>query len=53
MAEHLLVALAAAPLQIGIGMVNTRKRWLSRGEIRFWCVVVFFALEMSYLGLVR
>jgi hypothetical protein len=51
MAEHLAVAIAAIPFQVALGVFNTQKRMLSRGEVRFWCVVIFVAVELAYLGL--
>ncbi len=51
MVEHLLVALAAAPFQVALGAVNTRKHMLTRGEVRFWCVAMFVVAELAYLGL--
>ena len=50
MGEYLAVAIAAIPVQFALGILNTRTRWLSRGEVRFWCVVIFLAAELVYLG---
>ena len=48
--SYLWVALAAAPVQLAIGILNTRTRWLTAGEVRFWCLVIFVAAELIYLG---
>lgn len=50
MSTHLLVALAAMPLQFGLAALNSRKRWFTAGEIRFWGVVTFVTAELIYLG---
>ena len=50
MLEHLAVFGAAAPFQLGIGVLNTRKKWLTPGEVRFWGVMLFVAAEFTYLG---
>jgi hypothetical protein len=50
MAEHLLVAAAALPLQVALGALSTRRRVLTRGEVRFWCIVIFVAAELVHLG---
>ena len=49
--EHLIVFATCAPLQLGIGVLNTRKKWLTPGEVRFWGVALFVAAEFAYLGL--
>jgi hypothetical protein len=49
--DHLLVAVAAAPLQLALGAVNARSRWFTMGEVRFWGLVLFMAAELLYLGL--
>ncbi len=46
---HLVVLLAALPLQIGLGVVNARVGFFTRGEIRFWGVVIFVLLEIIHL----
>ncbi len=51
MLKHLIVFAACAPFQLGLGVVNTRKKWLTPGEVRFWGVVLFVAAELIYLGL--
>ncbi len=51
MAEHLIVFCAAAPLQLSLGVLNTRVKWFTPGEVRFWGVVIFVAAEFIYLGL--
>jgi hypothetical protein len=50
MAEHLAVVAAAVPFQLALGVVNTRRRLLTRGEMRFWCIVIFVAAELIHLG---
>jgi hypothetical protein len=52
-AEHLVVALASVPFQIALGVFNTRRHALTRGEVRFWCVVVFVAAQLIYIGAFR
>jgi hypothetical protein len=51
MAEHLAVAMVAVPFQVALGVFNTQRRMLTRGEVRFWCVVIFVTTELAYLGL--
>jgi hypothetical protein len=48
--EHLFVFLVCAPLQLCIGIWNTRSKWLTPGEVRFWGVAVFVLAEFIYLG---
>lgn len=50
MIEHLLVFAASAPFQYALGAWNTRRRWFTPGEIRFWGVVIFVVAEFVYLG---
>lgn len=50
MVEHLAVVAAIAPIQFLLGAANTRARLLTRGEVRFWCVVLFVAAELVTLG---
>jgi hypothetical protein len=50
MGDYLAVAIAAVPVQTALGILNTQTRWLTRGEVRFWCVVIFLAAELIYLG---
>ena len=50
MAEHFLVFGACMPFQLGLGVMNTRKKWLTPGEVRFWGVAFFVAAEFIYLG---
>ncbi len=51
MLEHLIVFAACAPLQLGLGVLNTWKKWLTPGEVRFWGEALFVAAEFIYLGL--
>jgi len=53
MGEHLLAAAAAVPMQVLLGACNTRYRLFTRGEVRFWCVVIFFAAQLVYIGAIR
>jgi len=48
--EHIIVFAVCAPFQFLLGIWNTRKRWLTPGEVRFWGVALFVAAEMIYLG---
>ena len=50
MLEHIIVFAVCAPFQILLGIWNTRRRWLTPGEVRFWGVAIFVAAEMIYLG---
>ena len=50
MLEHIIVFAVCTPFQILLGIWNTRKRWLTPGEVRFWGVAIFVAAEMIYLG---
>ncbi len=50
MFEHLLVVAAATPFQFALGAANTRAKWLTSGEVRFWGVVLFLVAELIYLG---
>ena len=50
MVEHLAVAIAAVPFQVALGVFNTQKHMLTRGEVRFWCIVIFVTTELIYLG---
>ena len=47
---HLLLLLAALPLQVGLVLVNARARWLSPGELRFWGVALFLIVEIVYMA---
>ncbi len=51
MLDHAIVVAACAPFQFLIGVWNTRSRWLTPGEVRFWGVALFVAAEFAYLGL--
>ncbi len=50
MLEHLLVFAASMPFQLALGVWNTRRRWFTPGEVRFWGVALFVAAEFVYLG---
>ena len=50
MLQHLAVAAVSLPVQFGLGFMNTRWRVLTRGEVRFWSIVIFVAVELAYLG---
>ena len=50
MLEHVAVFAVCAPFQLLLGIWNSRKRWLTPGEVRFWGVAIFVAAEMIYLG---
>jgi hypothetical protein len=50
MIEHLAVVAAAVPFQFALGMANTHRKLLSRGEMRFWCIAIFIVAELIYLG---
>ena len=52
MLEHVAVAAVCVPLILLIGVWNTRRRWLTLGEVRFWGVALFIAAELVYLGAV-
>ncbi len=51
MLEHVIVAAVCAPFQLLIGVWNTRSHWLTPGEVRFWGVALFVAVELAYLGI--
>ena len=36
--------------QILLGGWNSRSKWLTPGEVRFWGVAIFVAAEFAYLG---
>ena len=52
MLEHVAVAAVCVPFILLIGVWNTRRRWLTLGEVRFWGVALFIAVELVYLGVV-
>jgi hypothetical protein len=49
--DHIIVLAICLPLFIGLGMLNSRLNLLTPGEIRFWGVCIFVAVEFLYLGL--
>lgn len=48
---HIVVLAICVPLFIGLGVWNSRHNLLTPGEIRFWGVCIFVAIEFLYLGL--
>jgi hypothetical protein len=46
---HLVVLLAALPVQCGLAVMNGHTEWFTPGELRFWAVAVFVILEIGYL----
>lgn len=50
MLEHLAVVAAVTPLHFALGALNTRTRWLTGGEVRFWGVALFVLAELVFLG---
>ncbi len=50
MLEHVIVVAVCAPFQLMIGVWNTRRKWLTPGEVRFWGVALFVTAEFLYLG---
>jgi hypothetical protein len=49
--DHITVLAICLPLFIGLGILNSRLNLLTPGEIRFWGVCTFVAVEFIYLGL--
>jgi len=50
MLPHLAVLGATAPLIVGLGFWNSRVDFFTPGELRFWGVCLFVAVEFLYLG---
>jgi len=50
MLAHIIIFAACVPLQFGLGVWNTRKKWLTPGEVRFWGMAIFVTAEFIYLG---
>ena len=48
--EHFAVFAVCAPFQLLLGVWNTRKKWLTPGEVRFWGMALFVVAEFIYLG---
>jgi hypothetical protein len=48
--EHIIIFAVCAPLQLLLGVWNTRKKWLTPGEVRFWGMSIFVTAEFIYLG---
>jgi len=38
------------PFQLLLGGWNSRSKWLTPGEVRFWGVAIFVTAEFVYLG---
>ena len=51
MLPHLAVFGVPAPFIVGLGFWNTRKNFFTPGELRFWGICIFVAIEFVYLGL--
>ncbi len=51
MLPHLAVLGVSTPFIVGLGFWNTRKKFFTPGELRFWGVCVFVAIEFIYLGI--
>ncbi len=47
---QLLLLLLALPLQLALVPLNARTRWLTVGELRFWTVAIFVAVELVNLA---
>ena len=47
---HLVLLLAALPIQLGLVFANARTAWFTPGELRFWGVAVFVILEIAYMA---
>ena len=50
MLEHVIVFAVCAPFQLLLGVWNTRSKWLTPGEVRFWGMAIFVVAEFIYLG---
>ena len=50
MLAHIIIFAACVPLQLALGVWNTRKKWLTPGEVRFWGMAIFVTAEFIYLG---
>ncbi len=48
--EHIIVFAVCAPFQLLLGVWNTRSKWLTPGEVRFWGMAIFVVAEFIYLG---
>jgi len=48
--DHIIVLVVCLPLIIGLGIMNTQRKFLTSGEVRFWGVCIFVAAEFVYLG---
>jgi hypothetical protein len=49
--DQVILLAICLPLFIGLGLINSRRNFLTPGEIRFWGVCIFVAVEFLYLGL--
>jgi len=45
------VLAASLILQLGLAAANTRRRLFTPGEMRFWGVAIFVAVELVMLGI--
>ena len=50
MIDHIVVLVVCLPLIVGLGILNTRRGLLTSGEVRFWGVRIFIAVEFVCLG---
>ncbi len=50
MLEHLIVFAVCVPLQLLLGVWNSRMKWFTPGEVRFWGMSIFVTAEFIYLG---
>lgn len=44
------MALLSAICIVALGMLNSRKQFLDSGELVFWQIAAFLAVEFVYLG---
>ncbi len=51
MTAQLAVLAVTLPLQLAVAAVNTRRHIFTAGEVRFWGVAIFIAVELAMLGL--
>jgi hypothetical protein len=48
-ATHAILLGLSLPLQLAFIPLNTRKKWFTPGELRFWAVAVFVLVEILYM----
>ncbi len=53
MIAQLWVLAVTLILQLGLAVLNTRKRIFTLGELRFWDVAIYVAVELVMLGIAR